>query len=83
MLWFFKNENGALIFFILESQLTKCSVIAYTFPHLYDSLFNVKIDDYIITTIIQEYILNMFDTYVDPGLKFIKKQSVQGIQAVR
>ena len=27
--------------------------------------------------------MNLFESYVDPGLKFIRKQATQGIQAVR
>ena len=26
--------------------------------------------------------MNLFDTFIDPGLKFVKKQAVQGMQAV-
>ena len=26
--------------------------------------------------------MNLFETYIDPGLKFIRKHAVQGMQAV-
>lgn len=31
----------------------------------------------------QKYLMDLFDTYIDPGLKFIKKEATQGMDAVR
>ena len=31
----------------------------------------------------QQYILGLFDSFIDPGLKFIKKKAVQAMDAVR
>ena len=37
----------------------------------------------VITIFHQKYILNLFDNFIDPGLKFIKKNCIQTIDQVR
>ena len=38
--------------------------------------------DLISLTLPQEYIIGLFDAYIDPGLTFIKKQCSQAIEQV-
>ena len=66
--------------------------IEHNFPAKISDNTKVHVHTYICTYIIiynimiifhQKYILNLFDNFIDPGLKFIKKNCIQTIDQVR